>query len=354
MPRRPIRIATTRQLERSVREAGHQVFLVPQDFDRDFNRPLERRIAGGAFMKRFLEANDIELILDFNTEPLPDSSPGPVVAFMGHPAASWFLEQDAVLPGMLFHGLTAAAVHADMPDMPFHRIYYDMYEFDTPPLATDGPVERARESRDYYQRKFIYNAFLAVKQGDCFACFLKKKLGDRFQLIGDSSGHCYHLPHTPREWDIARLHQRIREVPICLNLMKGNIEFGLIVRHFKVTSHGRFLLTCATDQLSQFFEIGEECDVFHNEQELLEKIDHYLHNPERRREIALAGQQRTLSEHLYSHRVQRVVDHLFPTVSASDRNAIEGVTVRTDAARETGNAENAATAPGVVSGGTGS
>jgi len=398
--RRPLRVAATRQLERSARAAGFDVYPLPELPSNDFNRSLYQRLQDGAIYRPFLERNDIELVIDFNTEamtlvpgglqpdqvmlttaalgipyvalyldpitstmaqvdwndhwqlqesntwikviferahaaeltrlgaanvihlrmaatvddfdtgPLPEPDPKPLVAFMGHPASSWFGSPYQVLPEKLFAGLTAAAVRADMPDVAFHDIYYDLYGFAEPPLPTDDRPTRARKTRDYYNQKFVYNAYLAVKQRDRFARFLKQKLGDSFELIGDHWESHYGLPHTPRIWDMKELHRRMRRVPICLNLMKGNIESGLIIRHFEVTAHGGFLLTYPTAELSECFNIGEECDVFHDEQELLEKIAYYLEHPEQRRQIAAAGQQRTLREHLYSHRLTTLVDIL--------------------------------------------
>jgi len=400
MVRRPLRLATTEQLERSAQAAGFDVYRLPDLPTRDFHRPLNARLSDGPIIAYFLEEHDIELMLDYNTEmltllgpengstthrltnvaagvpyvslyldpitstmgqvawadhwallensgwikgvfenahaqelvrlgvsqvtkvpmaaavddfdtsPMPDPDPGPVVAFMGHPATSWFRSPGGVLPAQLYAGFTAAAVHADMPEVPFHTMYYDLYGFAEPPLPSDSPQDRARKSQEYYANKFAYNAFLAIKQRDRFAHFLKRKLGNRFELIGDHWGENYGLPHTPRIWDKKKLHGRMRRVPICLNLMKGNIETGLIVRHFEVTAYGGFLLTYPTPELADFFEIGEECDVFRSEEELLQKISFYLHHPKRRREIALAGQRRTLGEHLYSHRITTLVETL--------------------------------------------
>ena len=62
--------------------------------------------------------------------------------------------------------------------------------------------------------------------------------------------------------------------------------------------------------LTHCFVVGEECDVFRNETDLLEKVAFYLDHPEKRREIAMAGQRRTLSEHLYSHRLVTLVEML--------------------------------------------
>lgn len=397
MSRRPLRIATTKQLERAVREAGFETYLLPDLPSLDFNRSLKERLSDGAIYRPFLEANDIELVVDFNTaamtlvpsssdpqhvalttaelgipyvagyldpvtgtmaqvdwashwhllespawikwiwesahaeelkklgipnivtmpmgaanddfdtSELPEPQAGPAVAFMGHPATSWFGSQTPIMPAQLRAGLTAAAVHADMPDLPFHKIHFDLYGFAEVPKPTDDASTRARKSREYFAQKFVYNVYLAVKQRDRFIWFLKARLGDTFELIGDHWGECYGLKHTPRIWDMRVLHERMRTVPICLNLMKGNLETGLNSRHFEITGYGGFMLTYQTEELSSCFEIGQECDVFRSEADLLDKIGYYLEHAKERREIAAAGQRRTLREHLYSHRITALV-----------------------------------------------
>lgn len=247
---------------------------------------------------------------EFNTDPLPDPDPNPAVAFMGHPASSWFKSQQTFLPAQLVPGLTAAAVHADMPDLTFQKIYYDLYEFGTPPQPSEERTMRAQKAMTYFNEKFTYNAYLAIKQRDRFVRFLKQKLGSAFEIIGDHWKENYDLEHTPRIWDMKVLHERMRQVPICLNLHKGCVETGLNFRHFEITAHGGFMLTYEVPELSNCFEIGTECDVFHDEAELLDKIKYYLDQPQKRREIAAAGQQRTLKEHLYSHRITTLVELL--------------------------------------------
>jgi len=363
----------------------------------DFNRSIEERASDGAVYRPFLEQNDIELVVDFNssaltlvessrepglmslttaelgipyvacyldpitstmakvnwadhwhllenatwvkwipetthseelkrlgipnvltmpmaladeavdTSPLPEPDPGAVVAFMGHPASSWFRSQQTIAPSQLFAGLTAAAVNADMPDITFHQVYHDLYEFAEPAAKDEDRSVRAARALEYFNQKFAYNAYLAVKQRDRFARFLKLKLGDKFELIGDYWQTNYGLEHTPRIWDRSVMADRMRRVPICLNLVKGNFETALILRHFEITGYGGFMLTYDRGELRNCFDVGTECDVFRNEQELLEKIAHYLHHAQERREIAAAGQRRTLSEHLYSHRLQTLV-----------------------------------------------
>ena len=400
MAQRPLRIATTEQLERSVREAGFDAFLLPELASTDINRSLKERLADGAIYRPYLIENEIDLVIDvdtsaltlvpsstrpgnmalttadldipyvacfidpvtsvmsrvdwsdwwhllesdswikwiwekahaaelhklgvpnivtmpmaatnddFDTSPLPEPDPGAGVSFMGHPATSWFRSQQPTMPAQMQAGLIAAAVSADMPDLTFSKIFYDLYGIGEPPSPSDDRLVRAKKTADYFSQKFIYNAYLAVKQRDRFARFLKMRLGNLFELIGDHWGTEYNLSHTPRIWDMKVLHDRMRRVPICLNLMKGCIETGLNNRHFEITGYGGFMLTYYSSELPDCFEIGKECEAFRDEQELLEKINYYLTHDDERRAIAAAGQRRTLSKHLYSDRIVTLVELL--------------------------------------------
>lgn len=247
---------------------------------------------------------------DFDTSAPSPRTDGPVIAFMGHPATSWFRSQNPVLPRQLLPGFIAAAVNADSPGTPFHHVYHDLYGFGQPIASKDSPDVRARKSADYFNAKFVYNAWLAVRQRDRFAIFLSKHLGDRFELIGDFWDKDHGLAQKPTIRDYNELYRRMREAPICLNLVKGSLESSLILRHFEVTAVGGFLLTYWTPELPRFFEVGKECEAFRNERELLEKVRYYVAHPQERLAIAAAGQRRTLRDHLYSRRIGQLVDML--------------------------------------------
>lgn len=272
---------------------------------------------------------------DVDATPAEPDMSGPVLAFMGHPATSWFNSNNAVLPRQLMPGLIAAAVNADQPGTPFHVTYYDLYRFAEPPSPDDAPLVRARKAADYFNAKFLYNAYLALRQRDRFVMFLSRHLGDRFELVGDFWEKDHGLKHKPRIWELDRLYRRMREVPICLNLMKGCLETGLNLRHFEVTAAGGFLLTYWTPELPTMFEVGRECETFRNERELLEKVRYYLAHPRERRDIALAGQRRTIRDHLYSHRILALVDELQQAgVLPCDNEALrEGAAASGDAGR---------------------
>ncbi len=242
-------------------------------------------------------------------EPLPEHAVGAPVGFIGHPATSWFRGPPAS-PRDMHIGMIAAAAKADDPDLTFQDIYYDLYGFAAPPDAAESPAVRARKAADYFGHKFTYNVFLAVKQRDRFVRFLRGKLVDQFELIGDYWPECVGVDHKPRIHNRAELFSAYRNVAICLNLYKGNAETGLNLRQFEVTAAGGFLLTYNMKELSRSFEIGKECVVFENERDLIDKIRYYLAHPAERVEIAMAGQRRALRDHLYSHRFAELLKRL--------------------------------------------
>jgi hypothetical protein len=71
------------------------------------------------------------------------------------------------------------------------------------------------------------------------------------------------------------------------------------MRLFESTGVGALLLTEAAPNLSDLFAPGEEVVAYEDEDDLVEKLEHYLANDDERAAIAAAGQRRTLSQHTY-------------------------------------------------------
>ncbi|MCH7704253.1 MAG: hypothetical protein IIB61_04000, partial [Planctomycetes bacterium] len=206
---------------------------------------------------------------DFDTRPLPAPDPGPVVSFMGHPATTFFRSNIAKTPDDLYPGILAAAVQADMPDLPFHKIYYDLYRQADPPAATDDPMVRAKKSGEYFDAKFMYNLFLAVKQRDRFACFLKAKLGDNFELIGDFWKRDLGLEHTPRIWDM-----KVREANLDLPLKRSLFPEGTQAQWEQGGHDGNTYLVCIREHVGRqsiLVSILEPISII-NHTELIKKL----------------------------------------------------------------------------------
>lgn len=82
------------------------------------------------------------------------------------------------------------------------------------------------------------------------------------------------------------------------------------MRLYEATGVGTLLVTDAKSDLSELFEPGAEVVTYSTEDELVETIEHYLDDEAARTRIARAGQERTLRDHTYSHRMRELVDIL--------------------------------------------
>jgi len=243
-------------------------------------------------------------------EPLDPRDMRYPVSFVGAQNTSFFsagqsFETRLLLPGTLIQG-----VLSDMPQASFFEVYHHLYRIGEPPYPTDDPVTQVRKVTAYFNAKLFFNAAACIQRRDRFVIFLKHKLGDAFHLVGRGWDRAYGLSAQPPFPTAEEYVQNFRESAINVNLVNGNAETGLNMRHFEITAAGGFLLCYDQPELGDSFEIGRECAVFRNERELLEQIEHFLSHPEERAAIALAGQQRTLSEHLYSHRLRTLLGSL--------------------------------------------
>jgi len=86
---------------------------------------------------------------------------------------------------------------------------------------------------------------------------------------------------------------------------------GFNMRVFEAMACGALLLTeDIGNGQKELFTTGVHLDVYTNKQELFEKIDYYLANDEKRREIAEAGQAEVRAKHRYSDRAHAILARL--------------------------------------------
>lgn len=97
---------------------------------------------------------------------------------------------------------------------------------------------------------------------------------------------------------------------INLNITSRTIESGLSQRIWDVLGVGGFLLTNYQPELEEYFEIGKELEVFHNLEELEEKVSFYLEHEEQRIRIAMNGYKKVRTFHKYSNRMETVLKEI--------------------------------------------
>jgi spore maturation protein CgeB len=82
--------------------------------------------------------------------------------------------------------------------------------------------------------------------------------------------------------------------------------FANNMRLFEATGVGALLLTENAPNLTELFRPGHEVLSYDGAEDLMEKLSHHLEHDDERREIAAAGQARTLQDHTYARLMQRL------------------------------------------------
>ncbi len=103
------------------------------------------------------------------------------------------------------------------------------------------------------------------------------------------------------------MFQTLRDSRITLNIESGSTtRHSSNMRLFEATGVGACLLTDRTEGLAELFEPGREVVTFDGLAECVERIRWVLAHPAEREAIARAGQARTLRDHTYAQRAQRL------------------------------------------------
>lgn len=104
------------------------------------------------------------------------------------------------------------------------------------------------------------------------------------------------------------MYRVLHRAPIAVNRHIREAEgFANNMRLYEATGVGTLLLTDEKTNLGDLWEPGREVVTYRNATELADAVNHYLAHDDERREIARAGQARTLREHTYRQRMAELV-----------------------------------------------
>jgi spore maturation protein CgeB len=85
-------------------------------------------------------------------------------------------------------------------------------------------------------------------------------------------------------------------------------EYAANLRLYEATGMGALLVTDRMRNLGQLFEVGREVVDYANAVECAEVISYYMEYPAEAAAIAAAGQVRTLRDHTWRDRMERLVE----------------------------------------------
>ena len=104
------------------------------------------------------------------------------------------------------------------------------------------------------------------------------------------------------------MHDIFQHSRINLHFSKNSAgSYAIHARTFEVPGLGGFLLSEYVEGLEEYFRIGEEIDVFHDGEELSDKVAYYLANDDLRIKMAEKGFERVAREHMYTHRLTEIL-----------------------------------------------
>jgi hypothetical protein len=161
------------------------------------------------------------------------------------------------------------------------------------PLAAAPDVHRQLDRPRTLDVGFVGNLALAHQ---------KTARARRLQLLAlRFATNDFYRQYTPAE--VGEVYSQAKIV------FNTSIAGDVTMRIFEGTACGALVLTDSiANGLDQLFEIGKEIVVYQDDADLLDKLAYYLAHDDERERIALAGQRRTLQQHLYTHRVQQILE----------------------------------------------
>jgi spore maturation protein CgeB len=158
---------------------------------------------------------------------------------------------------------------------------------------------------------------LFVGSCDLRRIFLLEKIRDSVLVFGDRWTR--NLPLISSELKLRvtdkpvwgqELESLLFSSKIVLNITRSHfygVETGINLRVFEALAAGCFLLTDYCEELAELFIVGEEIEFFRSASELVEKVNFYLDNPEKRREIARKGHEKFMQLHTWKSKAEYLI-----------------------------------------------
>lgn len=98
---------------------------------------------------------------------------------------------------------------------------------------------------------------------------------------------------------------------ININTTLHSIPSGIPLRVFEIMSMGGFVLSNYQPEIEEFFTIGKEIEVYHNLDEMDEKIRYYLSHDRLRKEIAAGGYNAVKTKYNYPKQLTKMMEVVF-------------------------------------------
>ena len=117
--------------------------------------------------------------------------------------------------------------------------------------------------------------------------------------------------------DISKVYYNSK---ININITLHSIETGIPQRVFDVMAAGGFMLSNYQEELEELFVPGEDIVLYHNLEELEEKVEYYLTHEEERKRIARNGQKKVITYHDMHDRMRAIMEFVIKKESVRTKS----------------------------------
>lgn len=197
--------------------------------------------------------------------------------------------------------------------------------------ATTYPSALDKAQKDGYENYVLsqwaansLNFVSPIKSCDCIydVSFVGSIYGNRGKWLGDLRDggiNVISFGYGTENGPIAaeKIPEVINKSKVSLNfadsgliLQKGKLSRNrqIKARVFEIPGAGGLLMTEPSEHLEKFYSLEDEIVAFHSNEELLRKIKYLLKNPDHRDAIANAGFKKTVEEHTYEKRFEKLIE----------------------------------------------
>lgn len=167
------------------------------------------------------------------------------------------------------------------------------------------PPEKARNDKKW----IMAMKYLGMKVTNMERLEIMELLGKDFKLDVYTGSDTSKLPVTNKGFakTLSEMPIIFHDSKINLNITCKSIRTGIAQRVWDIMGAGGFMLTNYQTEIPEFFNIGEDLDIYSSMDELHEKVEFYLSHDDVREKIALSGYEKVKAQHSHKDRIADMI-----------------------------------------------
>ena len=208
-------------------------------------------------------------------------------------------------------GYVSGLIQAQLKVFGYNFLYDSLSEEVVQEIASADPS--FYKGQDVFldtDRYLVAHQYIGMKLANVERTTILSALSERFNVSLYTRSDTSALPHVHAKGGAGTLTEMpkiFQASKINLNITMRAIESGLSLRVWDVLGCGGFLLTNYQAEIPEYFEIGKDLEVYESTDELIQKIDYYLHHEAERMDIAIHGYEKTAKYHTYETRLAEMI-----------------------------------------------